>query len=768
MRSRETILAKEHNIAFFFQNFFTFAKTKDEKGQTTKKQSPLPLSLLSDLHQSMVTTALSFPHSYPRYILFKALEKVEDRERVGWTLPFLKAKLHQGANKREGLLDYYDCLSLELLLKEYKETSVSVVDKSEENFTFYTTLLSSFYLYKVVNSDGVQEKEEAATEENSEKKVQKKVELLFSPILVLLPNLTSSFFSLFSLPRRQTLFKVLTDLLLPSKSKDISIDVSLTLSTTTMKTSLGLVSTFNVAEVKEKAREVIKALPVSPAFVNSELREAVDELLATQGQGDQQRTKRQKTGQPPAVTAEKKVFPPRLTVLLELFQYKPEVLDHTHVGPLFSILSSLVDPVLAVLNPSFEYTQQLLLSSLISITQAIVKGSLNTTPAVPTAAIDDEDVDMETKPAPVPEEKSEVPPVKLSKKQINDLSSLYNASAIIDCIRVSTNPTIHNNCLLLLSTVALLYPSKVLSHIMSIFTFMGLSTKRSDDNYTFLVLQRTIESVVPAILGSTSSVPVAPSSPARRLAAAPGSSGSADLGSGRGIAIETLISTMVEHAEEIPQHRKMLVFSILMKTLGYKYLPLLYALFFTRFRVLQEQQQKPGQQEQQKEQEQKKGGLATEEDEQSSGLFSHSEKFFGFMHQLTLKFSPFHAIHAFVFLLHNLYVILDENDKETNEEFSVRALKLKNAIDTEADDNDNKHDAGTKQILASILAKSLSLKQDKSKHLVSQSIRKVMLDVLSFFNKYLTSESLLGQLLAMPDTMEKRLQGLCHVLLEVL
>eukprot|EP01127_Copromyxa_protea_P003006 TRINITY_DN128_c1_g1_i3.p1 TRINITY_DN128_c1_g1~~TRINITY_DN128_c1_g1_i3.p1 ORF type:complete len:1239 (+),score=366.90 TRINITY_DN128_c1_g1_i3:14-3730(+) len=182
LESKATVLAQEQNLAFFFQNFFFF----------TKGQAPLSLSILSVLHESIVKTALSFPHPYPRYVLLKALEKIEDRERVGWTLPFVKAKLEQG---KKGGLEYYDCLTLDLLLREYKDISVPVIDKNEETFTFYTSLISSLYLYKVVNNADKQGEEEEEEEEEEDEEEEEKVnpfEGVFTGILA--PGISDTIF----------------------------------------------------------------------------------------------------------------------------------------------------------------------------------------------------------------------------------------------------------------------------------------------------------------------------------------------------------------------------------------------------------------------------------------------------------------------------------------------------------------------------------------------------------------------------------------------
>jgi hypothetical protein len=218
---------------------------------------------------------------------------------------------------------------------------------------------------------------------------------------------------------------------------------------------------------------------------------------------------------------------------------------------------------------------------------------------------------------------------------------------------------------------------------------------------------------------------------------------------------------MVEHVEEIPQYRRELVFTILMKTLGYKYLPLLYSLFFSRFYLAQKKKLGEG-----ASGEEEKGG------ENSKQIFSEPEVFFAFLQQLTLKFSPFHALHAFIFLLGNLHGILGDTDENFR-----RVTRTKEGDEMEEEEEDRREgggDSSTKNMLLSLLTKQLQRggsgeegrgekgkgkKEERGDALATDAVRKVMSTSLLFLAKYLGSESLLSQLLAMPDTMDKRLQG---------
>lgn len=50
-------------------------------------------------------------------------------------------------------------------------------------------------------------------------------------------------------------------------------------------------------------------------------------------------------------------------------------------------------------------------------------------------------------------------------------------------------------CVLILS-----FQEKVLHNVMSIFTFMGASVMRQDDSYSFEVISKTLDTVIPALI----------------------------------------------------------------------------------------------------------------------------------------------------------------------------------------------------------------------------------------------------------------------------
>ncbi|KAK7688534.1 hypothetical protein QCA50_008072 [Cerrena zonata] len=73
---------------------------------------------------------------------------------------------------------------------------------------------------------------------------------------------------------------------------------------------------------------------------------------------------------------------------------------------------------------------------------------------------------------------------------------------LVELIRVSENPQTFNQALLLMASLARLAPEAVLLNIMPIFTFMGSNVFHRDDSYSFRVVQKTIDSIVPVMISS--------------------------------------------------------------------------------------------------------------------------------------------------------------------------------------------------------------------------------------------------------------------------
>lgn len=78
--------------------------------------------------------------------------------------------------------------------------------------------------------------------------------------------------------------------------------------------------------------------------------------------------------------------------------------------------------------------------------------------------------------------------------------NVFNMELVVQCIRASQNPQTHHHALLVLAHTAQLLPSQVLHHMMAIFTFMGSSVLRHDDAYSFQIITKIIDTIIPILV----------------------------------------------------------------------------------------------------------------------------------------------------------------------------------------------------------------------------------------------------------------------------
>lgn len=84
--------------------------------------------------------------------------------------------------------------------------------------------------------------------------------------------------------------------------------------------------------------------------------------------------------------------------------------------------------------------------------------------------------------------------------KLKTIDKTIKIDLIIECVRGTQNPQTHHDALLLLSHVASLIPEQVLQNIVSLFTFIGATTARHDDTYSFQVMSKVIENVIPIVV----------------------------------------------------------------------------------------------------------------------------------------------------------------------------------------------------------------------------------------------------------------------------
>uniref|UniRef100_A0A8C2UDL8 HEAT repeat-containing protein 1 n=1 Tax=Coturnix japonica TaxID=93934 RepID=A0A8C2UDL8_COTJA len=202
----------------------------------------------------------------------------------------------------------------------------------------------------------------------------------------------------------------------------------------------------------------------------------------------------------------------RVMLVLELLQHKKKLKRPQALVPvLFNLLSRCLEP-LASEEENMEYTKQLILSCLLNICQKLSPDG------------------------------SKIPADVLDKEK-------FNVELIVQCIRISKMPQTHHHALLLLGAVAGMFPDKVLHNIMPIFTFMGANVLRLDDTYTFQVINKTVQMVIPALIQAEDS----------------------DLSeSSRGVeeVVIKIIRVFVDALPHVPEHRRLPILAQLITTVG--------------------------------------------------------------------------------------------------------------------------------------------------------------------------------------------------------
>ncbi|XP_040554197.1 HEAT repeat-containing protein 1 [Gallus gallus] len=202
----------------------------------------------------------------------------------------------------------------------------------------------------------------------------------------------------------------------------------------------------------------------------------------------------------------------RVMLVLELLQHKKKLKRPQALVPaLFNLLSRCLEP-LASEEENMEYTKQLILSCLLNICQKLSPDG------------------------------NKIPADILDKEK-------FNVELIVQCIRISKMPQTHHHALLLLGAVAGMFPDKVLHNIMPIFTFMGANVLRLDDTYTFQVINKTVQMVIPALIQAEDS----------------------DLSeSSRGVeeVVIKIIRVFVDALPHVPEHRRLPILAQLITTVG--------------------------------------------------------------------------------------------------------------------------------------------------------------------------------------------------------
>ncbi|GAB1603094.1 HEAT repeat-containing protein 1-like [Argonauta hians] len=151
----------------------------------------------------------------------------------------------------------------------------------------------------------------------------------------------------------------------------------------------------------------------------------------------------------------------RVIVVLEILQNKKKLRQPEILLPIcFRLLSRVLE---VEENNSAEYLKQLLLSCICNISNHMIN---------------------------IPEQLAILQTQK------------FDMELIVKCIRTSSSPQTHHHALLLLTVAAKIDPEMLLHNVMAVFTFVGGTMVRQDDTYSFSMIYRTLETVIPALLAA--------------------------------------------------------------------------------------------------------------------------------------------------------------------------------------------------------------------------------------------------------------------------
>ncbi|XP_068621237.1 HEAT repeat-containing protein 1 [Battus philenor] len=138
------------------------------------------------------------------------------------------------------------------------------------------------------------------------------------------------------------------------------------------------------------------------------------------------------------------------------------------------------------------------------------------------------------------------------KDQMQSLKGIFDVELVVQCIRGTQNPQTQHHALILLSHAAYMLPEQVLHHTMEIFTFMGSSVLRHDDAYSFQIITKIIETLVPILVKLDRNIEDYSEKEIQQL-------------QNRVVPVLRIFADVVLH---VPEHRRLPLYKKLIDTLG--------------------------------------------------------------------------------------------------------------------------------------------------------------------------------------------------------
>lgn len=194
--------------------------------------------------------------------------------------------------------------------------------------------------------------------------------------------------------------------------------------------------------------------------------------------------------------------------LLEFLQNKKKLINsHVLISDLFDILKKCLE--FEIQSP-VEYDKQMILSCILHCCQKL---------------------------SPDGSEKHDILPAKA-----------FRIDLVVQCIRATQNPQTHHHALLLLCHTASMIPDAVLTNMMDIFTFMGSTVVRHENAYSFQIITKIIDSVIPILVRINDN----------------------HTAEQREQKVIPVLKVFSDIALDVPEHRRTPLYSKLIKTLGGK------------------------------------------------------------------------------------------------------------------------------------------------------------------------------------------------------
>ncbi|OMJ16625.1 HEAT repeat-containing protein 1 [Smittium culicis] len=157
---------------------------------------------------------------------------------------------------------------------------------------------------------------------------------------------------------------------------------------------------------------------------------------------------------------------------------------------------------------------------------------------------------------------------------------LIRVDIIVNVLRSSISLQSQNQALLLLAAIAAQHSDIVLHHVMAIFTFMGDSVLRQDDNYTLHVISQAVVKIIPSLINSSSDIVNDADSDKMDVVEA-----STEVKNKSAISV---LRVFVDSLPYIPQHRRIPLFKLLLETVGVEeYGSYMFILFFEKYSIKQ-------------------------------------------------------------------------------------------------------------------------------------------------------------------------------------